>query len=181
MQDELESSENFRDSDHSRTPLSQSKTTCVIETGSSFEHEAAIHFAIAKRAYATYEAGGCMEGNHLNDWLQAEREAVQLLAIQIEGSDGFVVIRVTIPNPSPREIVASIAPQSVMLFSVQDSNSEMLPSHENTQRTLLGWTQLPDRVDPEQVVASFELEELVLTLPIAARQPMNDKSSVASA
>ena len=35
---------------------------------------------IAQRAYQLYEAGGCLDGFDLLDWLQAEREVLEQLA-----------------------------------------------------------------------------------------------------
>ena len=32
---------------------------------------------IAQRAYQLYEARGCVDGFHLQDWLQAEREILE--------------------------------------------------------------------------------------------------------
>lgn len=34
----------------------------------------------AQRAYQLYEAGGCLDGFDLQDWLQAEREVLEQLA-----------------------------------------------------------------------------------------------------
>ena len=34
---------------------------------------------IAGRAYQLYEAGGCLDGFDLQDWLQAEREVLEQL------------------------------------------------------------------------------------------------------
>lgn len=47
------------------------------QSGSSGDEPPRLQERIEKRAYELWLTGGCRHGNHLGDWLQAEREVLE--------------------------------------------------------------------------------------------------------
>ncbi len=82
-----------------------------------------------------------------NDTLQADPRTTDLLDIQVEESNGSLIVHVNFPEFLSGEIVASISPRSVLFFSINNSSTEF---------SVLKLTPLPVIVEPGQAIASLE-------------------------
>lgn len=74
-------SDEFEGSDYAKAPspsrtLSErdSRLQDLVSDVSDYSSDDDLHHRIAEKAYLLYEAGGFKHGNHLEHWLEAERQ-----------------------------------------------------------------------------------------------------------
>jgi hypothetical protein len=81
---------------------------------------------IARRAYENYTSHGCVDGNDLDDWLDAERELVIKPAASVRIGDEDIVIEMILPEIDLPKLAVHFAPRQLFISSVPDADGLQL-------------------------------------------------------
>ena len=77
---------------------------------------------ISRRAYENFVARGCVEGNSLEDWLDAERETIIRLAPVVSVDPQDITIEVLLPEIDLPNVAVHIAPRQFLISSDVDED-----------------------------------------------------------
>lgn len=104
---------------------------------------------IAQRAYEKFLLRGGEAGKELEDWLDAERELLLPIAVDIEESEEFVRVLAATPGFSGAEIGVGIEPRWLAIIACHETGDEPQPSQ------VFSIDQLPAEVDPATATVVF--------------------------
>ena len=110
-----------------------------------------LHEDIAIRAYHLFEARGRKHGHDREDWLAAEAEFVDPVAIDVAEDDHGVVVRAVFPEDTVRDTIVSVEPWRVMIYSAAPPIAGSKQHSRRAFATLI----LPARVNPLKPEAAF--------------------------
>lgn len=107
---------------------------------------ASVRERISRRAYEIYVQRGCVDGNEVDDWLNAERELVIRpdFVLRAYGEDVFV--EVTLPDIDLPNLAVHVASSRIMISSDPDEDGLQV-----CQVIDLPFELLPQSVDAEQL------------------------------
>ena len=126
----------------------------VLEVCEVPDHMREIQSAIARRAYELFELNGMLHGCDVDHWLRAEQELLAPADVATQEERDRITVRIPLEDSVSGEIFASIAPQSILLLTVDS-------------RDLVRVIHLPIQVCPESAIVSFDQSSLVLDFAIA--------------
>jgi HSP20 family molecular chaperone IbpA len=69
-----------------------------------------VHQMIAQRAYELFCLSGCTHGHDIHDWLQAEREVLTPMPIEVYETADEITVRAEVPGFLPKEIALGVEP-----------------------------------------------------------------------
>jgi HSP20 family molecular chaperone IbpA len=67
-----------------------------------------VHQKIAERAYEFFCASGCTHGHDIHDWLQAEREVLKPIPVEVSETAVEITIRAEVPGFLPKDIALGV-------------------------------------------------------------------------
>jgi HSP20 family molecular chaperone IbpA len=104
---------------------------------------------IAQRAYEKFLLRGGEPGRELEDWLDAERELLLPIVVNIEESEDFVRALAATPGFSGAEIGVGIEPRWLAIIACHETDDQPEPSQ------VFSIHQLPAEVDPARATVIF--------------------------
>jgi HSP20 family protein len=139
---------------------------------SILERMTRLHDTISRRAFQLFEKDGRIDGQALKHWLEAEREFLLPVHIQMEETDGEFVVHAELPGFTARDIEVSVEPRRVTITGKLESKQEdkkrdathVEQSPDEVFRTL----ELPAEVNTTKVAAALNGSVLDIRLPKAA-------------
>ncbi|HKA22811.1 MAG TPA: Hsp20 family protein [Blastocatellia bacterium] len=87
----------------------------LIEPESQFAKLRDLEEAIARRAFELFERRGCEHEQDLADWVRAESEMLQSLAIKVSEYRDRLAVKVELPGFSAEEIEVSAEPRRLII------------------------------------------------------------------
>jgi len=144
-----------------------------------------IHDMIAVRAHELFESRGCLPGQDVDDWIQAERQLIYSCRYEMDESREAIVLKVMLPGSfTPEQLKISIEPRRLIVSGEKDvdfgrSHSEGTRT-ERKPRRILRVRDLPSEVDPSTTTATLQNEMLKIIMPKVATSVKPDKANAAS-
>jgi HSP20 family protein len=150
----------------SRPPVKAAKPKNMIERMDR------LYDTISRRAYDLFEKDGRVDGHDLSHWLEAEREFLHPVHIQMEETDTQFVVHAELPGFTASDIEVSVEPRRVTITGKRESKQEdktgnaiyMEQCSDEIFRTML----LPTEVNTTKVTAALKDGVLNVQLPKAA-------------
>jgi HSP20 family protein len=87
----------------------------LIEPESQFAKFRDLEEAIARRAFELFERRGCEHGQDLADWVRAESEMLQSLAIKVSEYRDRLAVKAELPGFCAEEIEVSAEPRRLII------------------------------------------------------------------
>lgn len=115
--------------------------------------------AIRQRAFGNFLQRNGFPGDHLDDWLLAERELIGEPRAEVTETGKDIVVQMQAPGLEPEDIQIIAAPESILV------KSEVFHAHEESNGTvhfcefaekLFRRFDLPAKVDVDKVTATLE-------------------------
>jgi len=124
---------------------------------------------IQARAYQIFQERGFRDGFALDDWLNAERESLTPVSINVSSDAGTVTVRAQTPGFSAEDLKVDLLPGTL---TIRGEHHEKKPAKGNNGKEERNYSfysevALPTNVIPEKAVATLKNGVLELTVPKA--------------
>lgn len=151
--------------------------TKVIKFTSLFDQMEETFNALARRAYEIFDGNGRILGRELDNWLQAERELLHPVALNITETDEVFTVKAEVPGFTEKEIEVAVEAGRVAITGQRESSKEEKKGKtvcsECRSDQVLRIVNLPAEVEADKVTATLKNGVLELTLPkVAKAQPV---------
>ena len=132
-----------------------------------------IQLAIARRAFALFEARNCEHGHDLEDWLQAESELLRPVSVAVSETPDRFSIRADVLGFSQEELKVGIEAQRVAILgmrSVNGAGEAKKPDRaDSPSEQVLRLVDLASEIDPSAAVIELQSGVLRFELNKVAR------------
>jgi HSP20 family protein len=140
-----------------------------IKSGSLFEQIQDVFNTLSRRAYEIFEGNGSRFGHDLEHWLQAERELLHPVRVNIDETDEAFAIRAEVPGFNEKEIEIYVEPRRLTITGKHESKKEETKGKtvysEGCCDQILRVVTLPVDVETDKVGATLKNGVLEFTLP----------------
>lgn len=147
----------------------------LIKPESQLDKLRELQEVISRRAYELFEGRGCEHGQDLADWLRAESDLLQHIAIKVSEYKDRLAVEAELSGFSADEIEVSAEPRRLIISgktSLTDKESEntfsreiLAESAEVLTKPTFRLLDLPVEIDADKVEAKLTGETLTVTLP----------------
>ena len=149
----------------------------VVKYGSIFDQIDETFKALARRAYEIFDNNGRIFGRDLDNWLQAERELLHPVALNIHENDEAFTVKAEVPGFTEKEIEVALENGRLTITGKRESSKEETKGKtvcaERRSDQLLRIVDLPAEIDAGKATATLKNGILELNLPkIAKAQPV---------
>jgi HSP20 family molecular chaperone IbpA len=124
---------------------------------------------IARRAYEIFEIGGRAFGRDLDNWLQAEKELLHPVLVNVTESDGSFEVTAEVPGFTEKEIEVGVEPRRLTITGKRETKKEEKKGKtiwtESCSDQILRLVDLPAEIETGKVAATLKNGVLELTLP----------------
>lgn len=128
---------------------------------------------ISRRAYEIFDNNGRMFGHDLDHWLQAEKELLHPVQLEITETDEALHVKAEVPGYNEKELEVRVEPLRVVIAGKHESTKEEKKGKkvysEIQSDQLLRVVDLPAEVESEKVEATLKNGVLELTMPKTAK------------
>jgi len=133
--------------------------------------------ALTSRAYQIFEGNGRAFGRDLENWLQAERELLHHVPLNITECDESFEVKAEVPGFNEKEIELGVESRRLTITGKRESKKEekkgKMLGVESSSDQLLRIVELPSEIETDKVTATLKNGVLDLTLPkVAKAQPL---------
>ena len=129
--------------------------------------------ALTRRAFEIFESNGRAFGHDLDNWLQAEKELLHPVAVNITESDNSFEVKAEVPGFNEKEIEIGVEPSRLTITGKRETKKEEKKGKavciESRADQMLRMVDLPAEIETEKVTATLKNGILELTLPKAAK------------
>ena len=158
--------------------------TKVVKFTSLFDQLEDTFNALTRRAYEIFDLNGRIFGRDLDNWLQAERELLHPVALNITETDGAFTVKAEVPGFTEKEIEVAVEAGRVTITGQRESSKEEKKGKtvcaESRSDQVLRIVNLPAEVEADKVTATLKNGVLELTLPkVAKTQPVRIRPKAA--
>jgi len=138
-----------------------------------FERAISTFDAISRRAYEIFEGNGRVDGHHLDNWFQAERELLHPVHITLTESGETLEIKAEVPGFNEKELEINVEPRRLVITGRRETKKEEKKGKtlysESCANEVMRVIDLPESVEAEKVTATLKNGVLNLHLPKAAK------------
>jgi HSP20 family protein len=140
--------------------------------------------ALTRRAYEIFDGNGRIFGKDLDNWLQAEREILHPVALNITETDEAFAVKAEVPGFTEKDIEVAVEAGRVTITGQRESSKEEKKGKtvcsESRSDQVLRIVNLPAEVEADKVTATLKNGVLELTLPkVAKAQPVRIRPKAA--
>jgi HSP20 family protein len=129
--------------------------------------------ALTRRAYDIFEGTGRAFGRDLDNWLQAERELLHTVPVNLTESDAAFEVKAEVPGFTEKDIEIGVEPRRLIITGKRETKKEDKKGKtvyaESSSDQIFRRLDLPAEVDADKVAATLKNGILHLTLPKAAK------------
>jgi HSP20 family molecular chaperone IbpA len=126
-----------------------------------------VHNRIRLRAYYNFlERAGDLR-NELDDWLDAEREVMCILASTIRQEEKRIVAQIEVPKGRPELLEIYASSQDLFVHAEIQNESSPVLTDNNSIRSAFGVIRFPATIDPALVRAEYSEGILRITAPLS--------------
>ncbi|MGH9709152.1 MAG: Hsp20 family protein [Candidatus Acidiferrales bacterium] len=138
-----------------------------------FEQAQELHDSIATRAYELFEHDGHEMGRALDHWLNAEKETLHPVAVELMETDDALVLRAEAPGFRAEELRLSVEPRRLAISGKREGHEERKSRRtiyrEHLSDQICRSLELPVEIDPSQTKAAIHDGVLEVSMPKALR------------
>lgn len=149
------------------------ESTKPIKNISLFDQMGEIFKALTCRAYDIFESNGRVFGRDLENWLQAERELLHRVPVNVADSDEAFEVRAEVPGFNEKEIELGVESRRLTITGKRETKKEEKKGKtlwvESSSDQILRVVDLPAEIATDKVTATLRNGVLELTLPKAAK------------
>ena len=140
--------------------------------------------ALTRRAYEIFNGNGRVFGGELDNWIQAERELLHSVPLNIVETDESFAVKAEVPGFAEKELEIGVEPRRVTITGQRESTKEQKKGKtvcaESYSDQILRIVDLPAEIEAGKVTATLKNGVLELTLPKAAKaQPVRIRPKAA--
>lgn len=125
--------------------------------------------AISRRAYELFERDGRIDGNDVRHWLEAEKEFLQPVPVNLEEREGSIEVRAEVPGFTANDLEVHVEPRRVIINGKRESKKETKEGEsvftETSSDEIFRTLELPSEVNAGKVVATLKDGVLNIQLP----------------
>jgi HSP20 family protein len=140
-----------------------------ISSGKMADRMNSVFDSISRRAYQIFENHDRIFGNDLEHWLEAEKEFLHPVRVELNETDKSLHLKAEVPGFSEKELEISIGPRRVVIAGKHEASKEEKKGKkvysEIYSDQLMRIVDLPVEVESEKVEARLKNGVLELTLP----------------
>jgi len=129
--------------------------------------------ALTRRAYQIFESNGRAFGRDLENWLQAERELLHHVPVNVAESDEAFEVRAEVPGFNEKEIELGVESRRLTITGKRETKKEEKKAktlwQECPSDQILRVVDLPAEIETDKATATLKNGVLELTLPKAAK------------
>jgi HSP20 family molecular chaperone IbpA len=133
-----------------------------------------LHQAIEQRARRLFEENGWNFGHDLCNWLQAEREVLSPVRLELNETESELILKAEVPGFTEKELEVNVEPNEVYLTGRKAETKEEKEGKtvysERRSTQLFRRFSLPRAIDPEKTTATIKDGVLEVRLPRAEAQ-----------
>lgn len=126
---------------------------------------------LQQRAFQNFKQRGGGDGMELQDWLQAEREVLEIPPSELTEDDKMLHLRAAVPGLKAKDIEVTATPQELVIRgeTSERNNGKKGKTRfsEFSERRLFRSYGLPARVDVDKISADLQDGMLVINMPKA--------------
>lgn len=160
-----------RDSQITRYP--QPSRPELVAFDELFDHAQELHDSIAKRAYELFERDGHAPGRALEHWLNAEKETLHPVAVELMETDDALTLRAEVPGFRGEDLKLSVEPRRLAISgkreAFEEKKSRRTIYQEHLSNQVCRSVELPIEIDPSQTKATIQDGVLDVSMPKAPR------------
>ena len=127
--------------------------------------------AISRRAYELYERDGRTDGNDVRHWLEAEKEFLHPVDVNIEETDAEFVVRAEVPGFTASDLEVNVEPRRVTIAGKRELKKETTEDgtfySEQCSDEIFRAIELPSEVNAAKVSATLKDAVLEIKIPKA--------------
>jgi HSP20 family protein len=151
---------------------------------SIFDEMKALSERIRQRAFEIFERRGSGDGFAMDDWLNAERDLLQIPEAELIEQAGKFEVRVSAPGFNPGDFQVTALPDALIVKASSthkhDESEGNVQFCEFGQKTLFRRFNLPEPIDLDKVTADLDKGVLHLTAPKAKQEAAQKVQSIAA-
>ena len=145
----------------------------LVDFDELFDQAQELHDSIAKRAYEIFEHEGHEPGRALEHWLNAEKETLHPVAVELMETDDALTLRAEVPGFRGEDLKLSVEPRRLAISGKRETHEEKKSRRTVYQEYLSNQIcrslELPVEIDPSQTKAAIQDGVLEVTMPKASR------------
>jgi HSP20 family molecular chaperone IbpA len=163
----------------STQPVLEAKTSAVpvkinaVESETLLDRAKEIYEAVARRAYELFDVRGRQSGYEIEDWLNAERELLRPLPLEVTETDDRLTVRAEVPGFSEKDLKVSLEPRCLIINGrIEEASEQKTSELLNTSRCsseIFHSLDLPADIDRAKASATLKSGILELNLPKSAK------------
>ncbi len=155
----------------SRPLVKETKTETLLERMDR------LYAAIGRRAFELFERDGCVEGRHLDHWLEAERDLLHPVHVRVEETGAEFLVQAEVPGFTSNDIEVNVEPNRLTITGKRESKEEKKKGNtvftEACSDEIFRSVQLPSEVNMGKVTATLKNGILEVQLPkVEAKRPV---------
>ena len=148
-----------------RPPVRAGKTESVTERIERLSE------AISRRAFELYEQEGRIDGHDVRHWLEAEKEFLYPVRVNMEETEGEFVVRAEVPGFTASDLEVNVEPRRVTIAGKRQSKQETKQGEtlcaEESSDEIFRAIDLPSEVVAIKVSATLKDGILNIQIPQA--------------
>jgi len=133
----------------------------------------AIFDEISRRAFEIFEGNGRIFGHELEHWLQAERELLHPVHIQVSESGEALEVKAEVPGFTEKDLEVKVEPRRLVISGKRETKKEEKKGKtvysETCSDQIMRVVDLPADVETEKFTATLKDGVLALSLPKSAK------------
>ena len=147
----------------SRPPVKAGKTESLTERIDR------LYEAISRRAFELFERDDRADGHDVRHWLEAEKEFLHPVPINMEETEGEIVVHAEVPGFTASDLEVNVEPRRVTIAGKRESkkenkDAESLYTEECSDQIFRSF-ELPSEVNAAKVSATLKDGILDIQLP----------------
>ncbi|MHB8524981.1 MAG: Hsp20 family protein [Candidatus Acidiferrales bacterium] len=155
------------------TTLAKTEHPEIVNFEEMFDHIQELHDSITQRAYQLFENDGHEQGRALDHWLNAEKEVLHPVPVELTESDDALTLRAEVPGFRAENVKLSVEPRRLAISgkreTVEEGKWRRTIYHEHLSNQICRSLELPLEIDPSQSKATMQDGVLEISMPKAAR------------
>lgn len=156
----------------------------IVKYPSLFDQMEETFNTLTRRAYEIFNSNGRIFGRDLDNWLQAERELLHPVALNITDTDEAFTVKAEVPGFTEKEIEVVVEQGRLTITGQRESSKEEKKGKtvcgESRADRILRIVDFPCEVEVGKVTATLKNGVLELTVPkVAKAQPVRIRPKAA--
>lgn len=145
----------------------------LVDFDELFDHAQDLHDSIAKRAYELFEHDRHEPGRALEHWLNAEKETLHPVALELMETVDALTLRAEVPGFRGEDLKLSVEPRRLAISGKRETREEKESRRTIYQERLSDQIcrslELPIEIDPSQTKVAIQDGVLEISMPKAPR------------